>query len=459
MTTMSCANERARTQWQFGDWEALSSIEIDNTLENSEVTELALLRAIGLMQLGQVDEAVACFKDIHLRLSEPIQLAEILISGLYNTLGRAAILLNQQDHAIEQFGIAVKIACPGSDTQLISQARISTQLAQLGIPYLWQKHTIKAGQTNVTRLLEQAKTYSPCAPELLIALAESEQRMGKFDQAIRYWQQLAAVQEYQMPQAYYDRLSQAYQQQKNFPQGTPEEEFLKGDGDKHQLLSQIHEQLKPDFYLEIGVQTGKSLALATCEALGIDPMPQLKSKLGPKTTVLRSTSDEFFAKQADIYIPSSPDLVFIDGMHLFEHVLRDFINVERYASPTTLVVIDDIYPCHPAQAERDRRTRAWTGDVWKLLVVLQRYRRDLMCCALDAYPTGLLLVTNLDASSTVLRDSYDEILHAFRDLTPSSPPDDILLRKQAFSCKEGVLESFIDKLNIRKYGATLRIGQ
>lgn len=71
---MFCANERARTQWQFGDWEALSSIELDNTLENSEVTELALLRAIGMMQLVQVDEAVACFKDIHRRdltLSSP----------------------------------------------------------------------------------------------------------------------------------------------------------------------------------------------------------------------------------------------------------------------------------------------------------------------------------------------------------------------------------------------------
>jgi hypothetical protein len=61
-----------------------------------------------------------------------------------------------------------------------------------------------------------------------------------------------------------------------------------------------------------------------------------------------------------------PDLVFIDGMQLFEFALRDLINVERHAAPQTLVAIDDIYPCHPTQAERQRRSGAWTGDIWKV---------------------------------------------------------------------------------------------
>jgi hypothetical protein len=48
-------------------------------------------------------------------------------------------------------------------------------------------------------------------------------------------------------------------------------------------------------------------------------------------------------------------------MHLFEYALRDFMNVEHCAAPGAIVVIDDIFSSHPAQAERKRRTRAWTG--------------------------------------------------------------------------------------------------
>ncbi|WP_337133804.1 class I SAM-dependent methyltransferase, partial [Staphylococcus aureus] len=94
--------------------------------------------------------------------------------------------------------------------------------------------------------------------------------------------------------------------------------------------------------------------------------------------LVRSTSDEFFFKHANEFLKQPPDLAFIDGMHLFEYALRDFINIERHSSSNTLVVIDDIYPNHPAQAERDRRTRAWTGDVWKLHAILTDYRPDLV---------------------------------------------------------------------------------
>ncbi len=141
--------------------------------------------------------------------------------------------------------------------------------------------------------------------------------------------------------------------------------------------------MQPNNYLEIGVQTGKSLALASCPAIGVDPMPQIKSPLGPHAQLVRATSDEFFESRASKMISAPLELVFIDGMHLFEYAFRDFINIEKYAEAHTVVVIDDIFPGHPAQAERDRHTRAWTGDVWKLLVTLQQHRADLNLLMLD----------------------------------------------------------------------------
>jgi hypothetical protein len=64
----------------------------------------------------------------------------------------------------------------------------------------------------------------------------------------------------------------------------------------------------------------------------------------------------------------------------------------------------------------------WTGDVWRCALLLKRRRPDLRITALDAPPTGLLLVTNLDPNSSMLRENYTalvEEMHAIslRDIT------------------------------------------
>jgi hypothetical protein len=101
-----------------------------------------------------------------------------------------------------------------------------------------------------------------------------------------------------------------------------------------------------------------------------------------------------------------PDLVFIDGMHLFEFALRDFINVEKHSSPSTLVVIDDIFPCHPTQAKRRRKSGSWTGDVWKLQKILEQARPDLTLIKLNSYTTGLILICGLDPDNETLEREY-----------------------------------------------------
>ncbi|PIK74064.1 hypothetical protein CS379_04580 [Methylobacterium frigidaeris] len=49
----------------------------------------------------------------------------------------------------------------------------------------------------------------------------------------------------------------------------------------------------------------------------------------------------------------------------------------------------------------------WTGDVWRTALLLKRERPDLDILALDAFPTGLIIVTNLDPRSTRLKDNYN----------------------------------------------------
>jgi SAM-dependent methyltransferase len=213
------------------------------------------------------------------------------------------------------------------------------------------------------------------------------------------------------------------------PLGRPEEEATRGDANYRDVLSVLHRELEPSFYLEIGVRHGASLALARCPAIGIDPSPEITVALPPTASVVPLTSDEFFDEPSRRPLPQAPDLVFIDGMHLFENALRDFMHVERLAAPGTFVVLDDVFPSHPAQASRSRRTRAWTGDVWKLHACLRSKRPDLFLLPLDASPAGLLLIAGLDPANRVIWDGYNPLVRAMaKDV---DPPADVLARKGA----------------------------
>lgn len=202
-----------------------------------------------------------------------------------------------------------------------------------------------------------------------------------------------------------------------------------------EVLKLIHESLAPDFYLEIGVRNGGSLRLANGPAIGVDPAANLTYPLGRQAELVSATSDDFFSTQAGARLTQPVDLAFIDGMHLFEYALRDFINIERFASPYGLVVIDDVFPNHPLQAARDRKTRVWTGDVWKLRVCLQRWRPELRLLLLDTSPTGLMLIYGLQPGNDVLARNMDLILSDYLSPEFEQPPEEVLARNGAL-CPE-----------------------
>lgn len=150
---------------------------------------------------------------------------------------------------------------------------------------------------------------------------------------------------------------------------------------------------------------------------------------------MEMTSDEFFDEHAGEALKGAPDLVLIDGMHLFEYALRDLMNVEHFGSPTSLVVFDDVFPSHPMQASRSRRTQVWMGDVWKILPCLKRYRPDLFIQAVDASPSALLLVSGLDAKNKVLWDHYNEIVRI--NVQDDGPPPEGILERAGVVAADG----------------------
>lgn len=189
--------------------------------------------------------------------------------------------------------------------------------------------------------------------------------------------------------------------------------------DYFHVLSRFHEWLKPETYVEIGVAHGDSLMLARPEtrAIGIDPYPQIRTSIQSRATLYPVPSDKFFADHDLLRELDAKRLAlcFIDGLHHFEQVLNDFINVERYSDAHTVVLIHDYLPVTRQVATRVRATDFWCGDVWKIVFCLAEHRPDLTLSVLPVYPSGLLLVTGLNPRSSVLRDRFQGIVEEYQD--------------------------------------------
>jgi hypothetical protein len=134
---------------------------------------------------------------------------------------------------------------------------------------------------------------------------------------------------------------------------------------RHDLLRALHDLTRPRNYLEIGVDDGRSLTLSRVPSIAIDPAFRITFPVRCDLHLAKATSDAFFAAKDPIrHLRSSRnplrnarhgrplldhwrggttlDLVFIDGMHIFEFALRDFMNVERFSRWSSVTDPQDV---------------------------------------------------------------------------------------------------------------------
>ena len=146
-------------------------------------------------------------------------------------------------------------------------------------------------------------------------------------------------------------------------------------------------------YLEIGVlDPAGNFDLVQCKLKhGVDPAP-----LKPCTFVM--TSDEFFRSArppGQMY-----DLIFIDGLHLQDQVLRDVRNSLDCLSAGGTILLHD---CNPKaklrQLEHKVPGHIWNGDVWKAVVRIRATRDDLV-----------VITTNVATGMTALWRGHQEPL-------------------------------------------------
>ena len=185
-------------------------------------------------------------------------------------------------------------------------------------------------------------------------------------------------------------------------------------------LQRFHTAIVPETYLEIGVARGESLSYARppTRAIGVDPKPMINVSLKTETHIFCEVSDSFFGQRKLVPLVAGRPLgmAFIDGLHAFEQSLKDFINVEAYCGPRSMVLIHDTVPLDEPTQRADRQRTFYTGDVWKTVLCLKHFRPDLDIFTIATPWSGLTVIIGLDPASRVLSENYDDAVARFIDM-------------------------------------------
>lgn len=137
------------------------------------------------------------------------------------------------------------------------------------------------------------------------------------------------------------------------------------------LIDEIVKRNGVQSYLEIGCRDDECFAQVDVPfRVGVDPV---------SGGTVRATSDEFFAANRDRF-----DLVFIDGLHLYEQVVADIRNSLAVLNPGGVILLHDCLPTDCVMQYREQASIFWNGDVWKAIVEARTWQDiDTATCLID----------------------------------------------------------------------------
>lgn len=121
--------DKYRTLWQSGEWESLVTLDSDILEHHPDRAKLALIIASAWQQLNELIIARGFIKKAKDWGCDKKLIAQIVIAGVHNTLGRVASLNGDEVRAMTHFRDAVKGV--SGDAKLASQARAQTAFMRL----------------------------------------------------------------------------------------------------------------------------------------------------------------------------------------------------------------------------------------------------------------------------------------------------------------------------------------
>lgn len=157
-------------------------------------------------------------------------------------------------------------------------------------------------------------------------------------------------------------------------------------------------------YLEIGVFGGENYSNVVCEEkTSVDP-----EQYGFTKFVM--TSDEYFNSITEY---AKFDIIFIDGLHLWEQCYRDINNALNHLSPNGVIVCHDMNPLEEMYQSRNGNSGGgfWNGDVWKAFVKTRMERYDIHACMIEDCDFGLGIITFGNQEPLVLDKPFEDLTY------------------------------------------------
>ena len=153
---------------------------------------------------------------------------------------------------------------------------------------------------------------------------------------------------------------------------------------RYDLINHVISKYGFTKYLEIGVGINDCF-----EKIKI----QSKESVDPEFPATHAmTSDQFFEQ---LPVETKYDVIFIDGLHLKEQVVRDVDNSLKHLNPGGLIFVHDCNPTNEDWVTPYWKKGAWLGTVWEAIVELRMSRGDLSICVVDTdYGCGFVKIGN-----------------------------------------------------------------
>lgn len=127
-TMLDCARE----YWKIGDWDSLVKTDKGALEHHPDRAKLALLVAAGYQQKNDLVVARHWMRLAQEWGCDKKLVARLLIAGVHNTLGRAAVVCGQEKRAFKHFDNAISTGMPGGDIRLVTRTRIEHELGRVG---------------------------------------------------------------------------------------------------------------------------------------------------------------------------------------------------------------------------------------------------------------------------------------------------------------------------------------
>jgi len=188
------------------------------------------------------------------------------------------------------------------------------------------------------------------------------------------------------------------------------------------ILNTLIKSNKYKTYLEIGVDLGNTHKGIVCERkVSVDPSKKYTDLM------FQETSDDFFAHNKETF-----DLIFIDGLHVSDQVIKDFYNSLVILNEGGTIVMHDLIPAKESDQTRERTAVQWMGDVWKAWIQLRREEKDFSMHCINVWP-GYGIITK--GSQELLQDTDEELTWEYFQKNTKEKMNIITLEEFYKQCK------------------------